>query len=312
MDHIVASGFNTVLVHPMGTLVSERGWPKEMASWGQIQKDHNLHVIISWPYGSDSRYGNTQLAPTTLACQDAGPILHALNPGNIWETVIGDRAVIAAKGGLTGMVVDMEMYGADQTWYDGPCYCNSCWSRFCREHVEGSDALSIPAAERAAWMKSHGIASDYARWQEASIANILQDMRTGLAANPRLLGNLHAIEDLAGLARGFGTPEMPALIFGELGVQGGDDGYFNVSRLPKRVADLRKNGYPAIFVTGLWLLHVTPPDLPESYANSDCYAGYWVWSQRGICIQPTGLRSRQGVHPRRLLESISGDQRQAE
>ena len=131
------------------------------------------------------------------------------------QGILGDGhrvpAVIAAKGGLTGMVVDMEMYGADQTWYDGPCYCNSCWSRFCREHVEGSDALSIPAAERAAWIKSHGIASDYARWQEASIANILQDMRTRIcAANPHfLLGNLHAIEDLAGLARGFGTPEMP-------------------------------------------------------------------------------------------------------
>ena len=51
----------------------------------------------------------------------------------------------------------------------------------------------------------------------------------------------------------------------------------NQPGVPKRVQDLR-NGYPAIYVTGLWPKYVTPPLLPGLVQDLGApYGGYWIW-----------------------------------
>jgi hypothetical protein len=66
---------------------------------------------------------------------------------------------------------------------------------------------------------------------------------------------------------------MPALIFSEL-EYGGD-----VSGVPERLARLRDRGYPALYVPGLWIQPVTPPQLPDLVKRiAPASAGYWIWS----------------------------------
>lgn len=286
LDRIVAAGFNTMLVHTMGpTAMSETGWIEEAQAWATVARNRSLHVIVSWPFGSDERYGNTQFGayhPGTSGVwtKTPCPLSEAY-----WNRVIGDRAVVAANAGLAGLVVDPEMYGADHTAYVGPCYCDRCWSRYVDAHVEGVegfDARAVPASQRVAWAQRHVVGLDYQRWQELSVRKILADVRSRVrTVRPDfLLGNLAGIEfSVPGMADGFGTPQMPALVFGEREYKGRDDGgWYNVSGLPDRVENLRKR-HSALYVTGLWPRYVTPPNIPRVMGKLVLpYAGYWIWS----------------------------------
>ena len=275
LDRAVNAGFNCLIIHTMGTSHSETGWPEEAAQWARVQQERNLRVIISWPFGSDERYGNTRFG----AYQPGGPVTWSRGPcplsRDYWDRVVGDRALVAAQAGLTGLVVDMEMYAADAARYPGPCHCDTCWAQFVQEHLEGVTADEVPLTDRPAWLWANGLAADYARRQELQVMAILSDIRARVrAANPRfLLGNLLGPESLPGLARGFGTAAMPALVFSELEYLG------EIAAVPQRTEQLRRDGYPVWYLAGLWIKPVTPPMLPElAAALAPSTGGYWIWS----------------------------------
>ena len=271
----VDAGYNTLIVHTMGKWHSEAGWPEEAARWVEVQKRYGFHVIISWPFGSDERYGNTQFG----AYQPGGPTVWKKTPcplsAEYWNRVVGDRAVVAAKLGLTGMLVDMEMYGADSTRYPGPCCADDCWQRFVEAHLEGVKPADVALADRPAWLEANNLLGDYKRWQELEVMAILRGIEQRVhAVNPDfLLGNLLDFESLPGLARGFGTPTMPALIFSETEYHG------SLYRMAERIKRLPEQGFPALYVPGLWPQPILPEQLqkliPEVAQQS---AGFWVWS----------------------------------
>lgn len=276
LDKAVAAGFNTVLFHTSGREGhSETGWQQICRNWADVQRERKLHVLVSWPFGSDERYGNTQFG----AYQPGGSQRWTRTPCPLskeyWDRVVGDRAVVAAQAGLTGFVVDMEMYGGDMARYVGPCYGDDCWKRFVDDHLEGVRAEDIALADRPAWVAGNGLTADYARWQELQVMCILRSIEQRVhTVNPGFfLGNLLDPESLAGLARGLGTPTMPVLIFSELEYQG------SIAGMPGRIAQLHGLGYPALYVPGFWPQPVKPDQLakliPEAASQAD---GYWVWS----------------------------------
>lgn len=275
LDHAVTAGFNTLIVHTMATSHSEAGWPQEAGEWARVQRERGLRVIFSWPFGSDERYANTQFG--AYHAGDADTWTHTPCPVSeeYWQRVVGDRALIAARAGVTGLVVDMEMYGADSTRYAGPCYCDRCFARFVGDHLEGVQPDEVAAEERQAWIAGNGLAEDYARAQELAVQALLQRIEEAVhGVDPGfVLGNLLDPESLPGLARGFGTPALPALIFSEL-EYGGD-----VSRTRQRAQGLVEAGYPTLYVPGFSLGAVTPPQLPSLVAQAAApTAGYWLWS----------------------------------
>lgn len=285
LDKVVAAGFNSMVVHTMGATHKEDAWPQEVDEWARVQKQRKLHILISWPFGSDERYGNTQFG----AYQPGGSTRWTHTPCPLskryWDKVVGDRAAVAAQAGLTGMVVDMEMYGADSTRYAGPCYCDECFGRFVGEHLEGINMKDLDLTDRPAWIAGNGLSADYARWQELEVTEILHTIEQRVhTANPAfLLGNLLDPETLPGLARGFGTPTMPALIFSELEYPG------NVAGTPGREALLRDAGYPALYVPGFWIQPVTPPQLPLLVKEvGPVSAGYWIWSSAAFMENASG------------------------
>ena len=275
LKRAVEVGYNTLLVHTMGKAHSEQGWPEEAAKWVEVQKRYPLRVIISWPFGSDERYGNTQFG----AYQPGGETVWKKTPcplsAEYWNRVVGDRAELTAKLGLTGMVIDMEMYGGDSTRYPGPCCCEDCWRRFVEAHLEGVSPADVLMADRPAWLEANDLLADYKRWQELEVMAILRGIEQRVhAVNPNfLLGNLLDFEPLPGLARGFGTPTLPALICSEIEYWG------NLGGMDRKLARMREQGYPALYVPGLWPQPVLPEQLekliPQAAMPS---AGFWVWS----------------------------------
>ncbi len=275
IDNLVKTGFNTVVFHTMYTWHSAEGFPAEMKAWALVQKERKLHVFVSMPYGSDERYGNTQFG----GYQPGGGTRWTRTPCPLsreyWDRVVGDRAEIAAKVGLTGLVVDMEMYGGDATRFTGPCYCETCWSRFVKEHIDGLSPADVDISNRASWIAGNGLALEYARWQEIEVMGILKGIEKRVhAIKPNFIfGNLLDPESVAGLSRGFGTPTMPSLIFSELEYQG------NISGVQGRLTQLKTLGYPSLYVPGFWIQPVKPQQLPDLVKESAIQsAGYWIWS----------------------------------
>jgi|GEM_PF-4092515 len=275
IDNIVNSGFNTVVFHTMYKWHSAEGFPAEMKAWELVQKERKLHVFVSMPYGSDERYGNTQFG----GYQPGGGTrwTHTPCPLSVeyWNRVVGDRAEIAAKAGLTGLVVDMEMYGGDATRFTGPCYCETCWSRYAKEHIGGLDPAGVDINSRASWIAGNGLAMEYARWQEIEVMGILKGIEKRVhAIKPNFIfGNLLDPESVAGLSRGFGTSTMPSLIFSELEYQG------NLSGVQGRLMQLKSLGYPSLYVPGFWIQPVKPQQLPDLVKEAaPTSAGYWIWS----------------------------------
>jgi len=275
LKRVAAVGYNTLLVHTMGKSHSEQGWPEEAARWVEVQKTYGLRVIISWPFGSDERYGNTQFG----AYQPGGAAVWTKTPcplsADYWNRVVGDRAEVAARLGLAGMVVDMEMYGADVTRHLGPCVADDCWRRFVETHLEGVSPAEVLMADRPAWLEANDLLADYRRWQELEVMAILRGIERRVhAIRPDfLLGNVLDFESLPGLARGFGTPTMPALILSETEYAG------SLYKMTDRIKRLTDEGYPALYLPGLWPNPVLPEQLtkliPEVSMPS---AGFWVWS----------------------------------
>jgi hypothetical protein len=139
--------------------------------------------------------------------------------------------------------------------------------------------------DRPGWISANGLVPDYARWQELQVMAILQAIRERVrAANPRfLLGNLLDPESLPGLARGFGTATMPALVFSELEYHGG------IAGVPGRVEQLQRQGYPVWYVPGLWIKPVSPPQLPELVRTlGPATGGYWIWSSAALMPGASG------------------------
>ncbi|HCU34984.1 MAG TPA: hypothetical protein DGT21_05850 [Armatimonadetes bacterium] len=271
-----AVGFNCFIMHTSGPVNhSEDGWRAMCAAWAQVQATHRLRVIVSWPFGSDERYGNTQFGDYQPGSGQTWTRTPCPLSEDYWQRVIGDRAVVAAEAGLTGFVADMEMYGADSTRYRGPCYCDRCWAGFVEEHLEGIRSADVPLQTRPDFTAANDLSADYARRQELGIMAILGRIRERVRAIAPdfLLGNLLDFESVPGLARGFGTPTMPALVFSET-EYGGD-----LTGMAERIARIDAEGYPALYLTGLTPTVIPADRMAELIRDAALpAAGYWVWS----------------------------------
>lgn len=292
LERAKAEGFNCFIFHASGREAhSATGWPAICERWARAQQHHGLKVLASWAYGSDERYANTTFGTYQPGGREIWKRTPCPQSRDYWDRVVGDRAVSAAEAGLTGMVVDMEMYGADAARYPGPCYCDSCWGGFVEEHLEGVTATEIALRDRPSWMHANGLTRDYARHQEIVVTSILRSItRRVRAVKPDfLLGNMLDPESLPGLARGLGTPTMPALIFSELEYQG------NLGGMPERQFQLRSEGYPALYAPGLWPKPVRADAVAglirEAGVSS---AGYWIWSALAFT---TGSKGIYACHP---------------
>ncbi len=277
-NNIKKWGLNTMFIHVM---YRENETPEGFRALAKRVKEFqdklDIKLMFSIPYGSCETYGNTQFGAMATGSEFIKWRTPCPLSQGYWDAVVGDRAVIAAEEGVTGLIVDMEMYGADSTMHGGPCYCDSCWSRFIYEYTDIKEPLLIPETERAAAVAQSGIAVDYTRWQEIAVAELLSGIEKRVhATDPDfILGNMLYFESLPGLARGLGTPERPALTLSEAEYSGA------ISAVPSRVYNIKTQGYPALFISGFWPNPIKAPDLYDKITQgAPLGSGYWLyWAQ---------------------------------
>ncbi len=201
--------------------------------------------------------------------------------GDFWERWVTPRVVGVARSvgdlPLSGILIDLEMYGVDSCNYEIGCYCDRCYARYMS--LTGRKG-PLPEADKRKriLIRSHKLAEyesiqrEAARTYAAACRKRVNELRPNLR-----LGALHldlAIPLQQGAALGFGTRSLPALCLTEKTYSTGFTKY--ISSLKEYFKNM---GAHADIVPGIWQSRWPSANIPEQlyYCAKDTY-GYWIYT----------------------------------
>lgn len=188
-----------------------------------------------------------------------------------WRTVIFSRCVKLAEWSrslpqLVGVVLDLEMYGADHAGYTTACACAEC-----RRGAGSSQTAAL------------------LDWQRREVARIARDLERAVhAVAPRFqFAAMHLDEPFAfheGLALGLGTPDVPVVIASERTYAGVTD---EIAETRQRFQRLQAS---VRFVGGLSLTHHRADQVaPQLYALGSHGDGFWLYSLASLAAEPRDI-----------------------
>lgn len=198
-----------------------------------------------------------------------------------WDEEMMSRLEMAARHeGICGVVFDMEMYSGGNSYYPNACLCDSCVKKYAAEEPgdETAELVKLSAEERLGYMLSSCMLEDYSEWFAEKVTELTSKLEKRLhKINPNLIiGNMPGFEWLPGITAGFGTEEMPLMVFAEETYKGTTA----ITSVHKSYAE--KKNLNAVFAVGLWSNN-------DSAINTASFAGklgeaveydtgYWIYA----------------------------------
>ena len=178
-----------------------------------------------------------------------------------WRKVIFFRCVKLAelsrtRPSLRGVVLDLEMYGADHAGYSAACACESC------QRGAGS---SKPA--------------ELLNWQRREVERIARELQRAVhRVNEKFqFAAMHLEEPFAfheGLALGLGTPDVPVIVAAERTYAAGYTLEVDATR-----ERLKRIGAHVRYLGGLSLTHHSAEQIaPQLYALGSHGDGFWLYT----------------------------------
>jgi hypothetical protein len=256
--------------------------------------DSGLALWTKWNYGSQHQdpYHRYRAPDGKLAKKTSCPL-----DERYVERHIGRWAVLNAKAGADGFIVDTEMYGSDVADYAGPCICDYCFRTYADAFAQNSDAVydGIDAELRGVWLRQDGSFGHYSRFARRRIEDLYDGIRARCQAlNPAFVfGYAGLVEHIPGITRGFGTSSVPCVVFDESQYTTGPT--FTMQR---DLRYLRRTDAPALYVCGLWLHKTRPQKLAERALLSSLYAdGWWVWFGAALLVEPDAVSGTYTKEP---------------
>ena len=202
---------------------------------------------------------------------------------DFWDRCIKPRFVeiLRAVGTrlIQGVLIDMEMYGADVSYYRGDCYCDTCYARYMQ--AKGQTGALPVRVDRARLVQAandlefyRGIEREAARSFATELRNYISNIRPGLRIG--VLDLEKSIPIFEGQAIGFGTPTTPALCFTEKTFEGEMASY--AAQAKQLLTDL---GAYVDVVSGVWQSVIPLVNFPsELYQNAHDSYGYWIFTMQ--------------------------------
>ncbi len=235
-----------------------------------------VKIVISQHCGTgknNTLYGQFNTGTSTLFTKTPCPLSE-----EYWKVQCFEKfAAIATHPSVYAIGFDWEMYGADSTHFPGSCYCDTCYNDFfvTRGYENEKELIETEASVRKAALTNAGLVSEYDWYQKEKLVSMLQKWVKALHdINPNLvLGYLPQFEEIKGITRGIGTPEMPAICFDEITYWGGIYDFLDNLEVYKN------QGIPVCWMTGLWSDPVTPEDLTKHIEEISYHTdGYWIYA----------------------------------
>jgi hypothetical protein len=197
-------------------------------------------------------------------------------------------AGLAMDTPIAGLVLDTEMYTADRAhiYSRNGRYCDDCMEVFLR-----GKTLSAPQdrSQRMGWLEDQGLLEQYHDKLRERMGSVAERVRAEIReVNPDfLLGFLLYDHNwyYRALTEGWGTPEMPVLVF--------DESTYGQGWGPladQMVQYFPIMGYEAFYFPGLWFTPLSPDRIEsEAYYSGANADGYWIFPFDSIPADPGSL-----------------------
>ncbi len=198
-----------------------------------------------------------------------------------WDRAATTRMVLTAEASLNrpalaGVSLDMEMYGADMSFYAGACMCDGCFYSFLSDRGYSD---TVAATGRADWLAARGLRTAYDQAEEDRVAGLARESRDAvLAVNPdlRITGIMLEYPGpfYRGLNRGLSSDAHELLVWTELTYETG----YDVEMLADVESYYEAIGVDPEIVSGINLTAIAPEALAgHLYTLGRHTPGYWIY-----------------------------------
>lgn len=318
---MASNGMNAVHVSMGGHLVGTDGKPVERLAnapghqtlLDQWQRETEALGLQFWPmmelFGTDDRK-RWPLDTRWYVDLEGKEYRHTPCPNDpaLWQRKLTPVLVeiarwAASKPNVPGILIDFEMYGADRSAYLGACFCPHCKQEIAR--ALGKEIAQMDLSS-AAGLKQYQDAATrtvtrFAEQSQRQVHTVNPGCHLGGYVLDVLYGDGSTAPFYKGVIRGWGTAELPVLLFSEATYehgyrtclnqegkvfQGDRPGYLDAFR-----RKLSEWGAHAEFVPGIWIQRIPPENLAENlYQMAKNTRGYWIYDMLAFSVQtPTAL-----------------------
>ena len=282
------AGVNVMLV-TFGGRVKRDHFLRRATQWAAAANEVNIALMIGRQFGSDHKepYRRFRAMSGEQARGSCCPLERRYLQGHLVRH-LEDVLAIAEREGhrVDGYHTDYEMYESDTTHYLTSCTCSECFRAYLEEFAGEPDVLlgEIPAARRGLWLKANDLVAHYDAFLEMRVQQFYEDLvRIAHEARPDFLFSYApGFRAIPGLTRGLGTAGAPCIVLSELEYVSG------VTPKALGMAEtLRREGYPAVYLPGLWLRRHSPDSLRENAVKALSQgAGWWLWAAQSLIVKP--------------------------
>ena len=290
------AGFNIFLLNFTGRMNREKYF-QGITAWGKAAHDVGIALIVGRQYGSDQhepyrRFRALSGEPGKRSCC---PLDYEYMQRHVTQH-LEDALDFACKDGyrIDGYHTDYEMYESDSAHYPSVCICDVCFKTYLDRFSKNAQYLfeQIEPHRRGTWLHVNSLSTHYHTFFELRIQQFYETLeRKAHAVKPEFLFSYAPwFRMIAGLTRGFGTPEVPCLALSEWEYKKG----VTEEALAKNEM-LQREGYPGIYVPGLWVRQYQPEQFKKHLITGVSRGkGWWCWPASALYRNP-GKHETQGT-----------------
>ncbi|RJQ80858.1 MAG: hypothetical protein C4519_09500 [Desulfobacteraceae bacterium] len=258
--------------------------------WGEACYRHDLHMLAAYNWQPQGVV-LAKFRPAVFSDGSEATFVCPLDR-NFWEMhmseIGGHIAQLSLKKGLSidGVLIDLEMYGTEKlpnnrrNYSDETCYCDVCFSDYIAEKSLNSNIVAVDRRYRASFLKRNSLYEDYHDYIAGMLNNYARHYRAALhSINPQLFLGVYPYTTqpnwvIEGMARAFGTPENPVLLYAVDTYYKG--GYKNIpERYEEKLEELGING---LYVPGYLFRKYSSSMINENIVKSlEKSDGYWLF-----------------------------------
>lgn len=305
-----SNGLNTVIVKAN---ICHENALEDYRRWARACKNEKLHLFIGFYWQTDPK---ETVYRSAVYSDGTGGKAPCPRDYEFWQNYLIHFGKIIAKLSnepdlqIDGIFLDYELYGSEgnkKNYGHHTCFCDDCFSNFLHsEGYTGSRIPSIGRGDREGWLKKNNLLDSYFAYLKKDVELLAKKFEQKIhQINPSLIIGMYPTPNdwvLTENARGFGTVELPMIIFATDSYSGG--GYNSIPDEPSKL--YRNSGIYSRYVAGFLLKYYSNNRLEMNLYNvAEKCIGYWIFKMPMLWEPPNSYHILADGTPDEYWQSIS-------